>query len=62
MEIDDRAPPDHAHRMRDALIKAGNPPEWLFDREQGHSFLGNETRRSLYERMLAFLEAHSGET
>ena len=60
--IDDRAPPDHAHRMRDALIKAGNPPEWLFDREQGHSFLGNETRRSLYERMLAFLEAHSGET
>ena len=59
--LDDRAPPDHAHRMRDALIKAGNAPEWLFDREQGHSFLGNETRRSLYERMIAFLEAHSGE-
>ena len=60
--LDDRAPPDHAHRMRDALIEAGNAPEWLFDMEQGHSFLGNETRRSLYERMIAFLMAHSGKT
>lgn len=60
--LDDRAPPDHAHRMRDALVKAGNTPEWLFDHEQGHQFLGNETRRDLYERMIAFLEAHSGET
>ena len=60
--LDDRTPPDHAHRMRDALVKAGNTPEWLFDHEQGHQFLGNETRRNLYERMIAFLEAHSGET
>lgn len=56
---DDRAPVEHAYRMRDALRKAGNEPEWLFDIEQGHGFAGNAARLDVYERILAFLKTHT---
>lgn len=56
---DDRAPVEHAYRMRDALRKAGNEPEWVFDIEQGHGFAGNAARLDVYERILAFLKTHT---
>ena len=58
--LDERAPPEHAHRMRRALVDAGNQPEWLFDRQQGHGFLGKAARLRLYERMLAFFSENTG--
>ena len=58
--LDERAPPEHATRLRKALIRAGNAPEWLFDRQQGHGFLGDAARVELFERMLAFFQKHAG--
>ncbi len=59
---DVRSPPPHAHAMRAALRSAGNEPEWLFDGGQGHGFRGNEPRRELYTRILAFLAEHTAES
>ena len=56
---DDRAPVEHAYRMRDALSKAGNEPEWLFDIKQGHGFAGNAARLDVHERIVAFLRTHT---
>ncbi|MYJ76175.1 MAG: S9 family peptidase [Gammaproteobacteria bacterium] len=58
--LDERAPPEHATRLRRALVRAGNEPEWLFDRQQGHGFLGDAARVELFERMLAFFQEHTG--
>ena len=57
---DRRAPPIHAHRMRDALESSGNDPEWLFMSGQGHGFFGNAARLEVYERVLGFLEENIG--
>ena len=57
--LDERAPPEHATRLRKALVRAGNEPEWLFDRQQGHGFLGDAARVRLFERMLAFFQEHT---
>ena len=57
---DRRAPPVHAHRMRDALQGSGNDPEWLFMSGQGHGFFGNAARLEVYERVLGFLEENIG--
>jgi dipeptidyl aminopeptidase/acylaminoacyl peptidase len=55
---DERAPFEHARRMREALIKAGNPPEWLTEAAEGHGFGGEANRVEMYERVLAFLAKH----
>ena len=57
---DRRAPPAHAHRMRDALQSSGNDPDWLFMSGQGHGFFGNAARREVYERVLGFLDENIG--
>ena len=53
--IDRRVPPMHARRMREAMEQAGHEVTWLFDHEQGHSFIGEEVNEDLYRRILAFL-------
>ena len=58
---DPRTPVAHGHAMRDALERAGNPAEWLFESAQGHGFAGDSGRAELYERILAFLHKHIGE-
>lgn len=57
---DRRAPLAHANRMRDALKSAGNEPEWLVMSGHGHGFFGDEARREVYERILAFLKENIG--
>ena len=57
-----RTPLAHGHAMRDALERAGNPAEWLFESAQGHGFRGNTGAAELYERILAFLNKHIGRT
>jgi dienelactone hydrolase len=57
---DDRAPPVQAEAMRDALIKAGRPPEWMFVSGEGHGFYSEKNRLAFYEKLEAFLAKHIG--
>ena len=58
---DRRAPPAHANRMRSALADAGREIEWLYDGDQGHGFVGNQTVEALWQRILAFLDRSIGD-
>ncbi|MDZ3823540.1 MAG: S9 family peptidase [Pseudoxanthomonas sp.] len=58
---DQRAPQTHADRMRAALRAAGNDPEWLVERREGHGFYTQANRIRLYTQLLAFLDRHIGE-
>ncbi len=59
-KIDERAPFEHAKRMRAALEKAGNPPEWSTEWGEGHGFFDEANRAAAYERMLGFFAKHLG--
>ena len=59
---DERVPIEHAYRMRAALEKAGNPPEWLSEWGEGHGFFNEANQVEAYERMLAFFAKHLGPT
>jgi dienelactone hydrolase len=49
-----------AESMRDALTKAGRPPEWLLVDREGHGFYDSEHRKEVYQRLEAFLGKHIG--
>jgi dipeptidyl aminopeptidase/acylaminoacyl peptidase len=55
---DQRAPLEHALRMRAALEKAGRPPEFLSEWGEQHGFFDEDNRIKAYERILAFFEKH----
>ncbi len=57
---DERAPIEHANRMRAALEKAGNSPEWLSEWGEKHGFFDEAHRVEAYERILAFFAKHLG--
>ena len=57
-DLDERAPIEHAHRMRRALRKAGNPPVWIRRRREGHGFVEEDNRRDFNEQVLTFLDQH----
>jgi dipeptidyl aminopeptidase/acylaminoacyl peptidase len=57
---DVRAPFEHAQRMRAALQKAGNPPEWISETGEAHGIFNEGNRADVYEKMLAFLAKHIG--
>jgi dipeptidyl aminopeptidase/acylaminoacyl peptidase len=59
-KVDDRAPYEHAKRMRDALTKAGNPPEFSTEWGEGHGFFDEANRAAAYEKILAFLAKNLG--
>ena len=59
-EDDERAPIEHALRLRAALEKAGNPPEWLTEAGEKHGFFDEANRVQVYDRMLAFFARHLG--
>jgi len=52
----------HAHKLRDGLEKLGKPYEWMVKVNEGHGFYKPENRLELFERMLAFLDDHIGDT
>ncbi len=55
------APPiDHALRMRAALEKAGNAPEWLSEWGEGHGFFDEKNRAEAYQKMLDFFARNLG--
>jgi dienelactone hydrolase len=49
-----------AEQMRDALTKAGRPPEWMLVKNEGHGFYDSEHRKEFYQRLEAFLGKHIG--
>lgn len=55
---DKTAPIVHAKLMRDALIKAGHPPEWMEVENEGHGFYDSEHRKEFYLKLDAFLSRH----
>ena len=57
---DETSPVEHAKRMREALIKAGNPPEWTLEEDEGHGFYDAQRRKELYEKLEIFLAKHIG--
>lgn len=57
---DSQVPPAHAERMRSALRKAGNDPQWLMERAEGHGFYTQRARVGLYTQLLAFFDRHIG--
>lgn len=57
-ELDKRVPIVHAARMRDALKKAGNAPEWYVEKKEGHGFYVPENNEAMYTKVLAFLDKH----
>ena len=57
-EADYRVPIAHGHRMEDALMAAGNPPEWVSYPEEGHGFYKRENRMDFARRVEAFLAKH----
>lgn len=59
-EDDERAPIGHAKRLRDALTKAGNPPEWMSEVGEAHGIRSEEHRAKVYEQMLAFFAKNIG--
>lgn len=55
---DRRVPLVHGNRMRDALVAAGRPPEWVVYDGEGHGWLKVETRLDFARRLEAFLARH----
>ena len=58
---DNRAPIEHAERMRDALEKAGRDVVWLTEVGEAHGIMSDANRVRVYEDMLAFLEENIGQ-
>ena len=59
---DERAPFEHAVRMRAALTKAGKPPVWISEGREGHGIFNEASRAEVYEQMLEFFAKHLGAT
>lgn len=57
---DKTTPLGQAEKMRDALVKAGNPPEWIMVKREGHGFYDAGHRKQFYQALEAFLDKHIG--
>jgi dipeptidyl aminopeptidase/acylaminoacyl peptidase len=57
---DERAPFEHAKRMRAALQKAGQSPSWISEDGEGHGIFSEEHRAKVYGHMLNFFAMHLG--
>lgn len=57
-EEDDITPREQAEAMRDALVKAGKPHEYVMVPGEGHGFFAQKNRLMLYRRLEAFLAKH----
>lgn len=55
---DRRVPIVHGERMREALTKAGNPPEWVVYDDEYHGFRFEESKYDFWRRVETFLGKH----
>ncbi len=56
---DRRVPSLHAKRLRKALIKHGNDPEWLYLGNVGHGAASLKTRMKVNKTLMKFLSKHT---
>jgi len=59
-EDDERAPIEHALRLRAALDKKGHPYEWLVKDKEGHGFYNEKNILEANTKILAFLDKYIG--
>ena len=58
---DARAVPEQTEAMRDALVKAGNPPvETIIQSGEMHGFYKEDNNLALYTKILDFFGKHIG--
>lgn len=55
---DERVPKDHGRRLRDAMTKAGNPPDYGEYENEGHGWQQMTTRLDFAKRVENFLGKH----
>ncbi len=58
---DNRAPLEHAEKLKGALTKAGQSPEWILEPREGHGFYDEDARERMYSRLLEFLKENTKE-
>lgn len=58
---DERAPVEHAYRLRDAMKKQGKPFEWFTEDKEGHGFYSEKSRLDYWNKVISFLDSHIGE-
>jgi dipeptidyl aminopeptidase/acylaminoacyl peptidase len=56
---DQRAPIEHAERLKDALEEKGRAPEWIVESKEGHGFYDEDARERMYSRLLRFLRENT---
>ncbi|MYN16133.1 alpha/beta fold hydrolase [Rugamonas sp. FT107W] len=57
---DERALKENAFRMKEALEKAGHPPEWYYVDYEGHGFYDTANQTEVYQRMETFFAKYLG--
>lgn len=57
-EDDERAPFEHAKRLRQALKKSDKPYEWFVVDKEGHGFYNPENQKAYMNRVVDFLDQH----
>ncbi|MEO8010418.1 MAG: S9 family peptidase, partial [Dokdonella sp.] len=57
---DKRVPPIHGENLQRALISKGKPPEWIYQRTEGHGFYDEANVEDMYTRLIAFLDSNIG--
>ena len=57
---DETTPPVQFDAMREALVKAGRPPETMYVSGEGHGFYSEKNRGAFYAKLEAFLAKHIG--
>lgn len=55
---DVRVPIKHAERMRRALQKSGNKPQWHVEDREAHGIFGDENRVVVYQKIVDFFSKH----
>ena len=46
--------------MREALIKVGRSPDWVYVEDEDHDFYAEKSPQAFYEKLEAFLAKHIG--
>jgi dipeptidyl aminopeptidase/acylaminoacyl peptidase len=57
---DVRVPIVHGEKMRDAMRRAGQDPEFVIYQEEGHGFLLEKNKNDFYGRVEKFLAKNLG--
>lgn len=55
---DDRAPIEHANKLRNALEENGKTYQWYVEEGEGHGFGAYDNRVKMYDRIVSFLDTH----